>query len=110
MWCAYPSCFQEAAAHCVSCGRQYCNVHCADWVYRTGDLLRECDLCQHHLTLEQVRAEHPPGIFRSVSAISLFLCAVALGVLIDTTAKGSGVIAVGVLVLAFIAFATCVLH
>ena len=110
MWCAYPSCFRGASAHCVSCGQQYCSVHCADWVYRAGDLLPECDLCQRHLSIEQVREAHPPGIFRCVGAITLFLGAIALSVLIETNAKGSGVVTVGVFLIAFIAFGTCVQH
>ncbi|HZS00507.1 MAG TPA: hypothetical protein VFE37_17460 [Chloroflexota bacterium] len=110
MWCAYPRCFREAAARCVTCGRQYCAGHCSPWVYSAGDGLYECALCERHLTPGQVRAETPPDLLASVGAVGFFLVAVAVGTAMDVAAKGPGIIVLSVFALAFVFMARCVSH
>ena len=110
MWCAYPRCFREASARCVTCGRQYCERHCSRWVYGSADMLHECDLCERHLTPEQVRADNPPDVITAVGAVGFFLVAVALGLAADVAAKGPGLIVLSVFALAFLVMARCVSH
>lgn len=110
MWCAYPRCFRQAAARCVTCGRQYCADHCAPWVYTAADTLHECAPCAQHLTPAQLRAQTPDDPITSVAAISVFLLAVAAGTAADVAAKGPGVIVLSVFVLAFVVLARCVSH
>ncbi len=110
MWCTYPRCYQEAEARCVTCGQAFCTNHCAHWVYRSGDSIRECDLCQQHVTAEQVRAAHPRGLVASAVGIGLLLLAVAGGVAADVKARGDGLLALSVFAIAFLLFATCIQH
>jgi hypothetical protein len=110
MWCSYPRCFRERSARCVTCGQAYCDEHCSHWVYGSADRVHECDLCRQHLTPEQFRREHPPGLLASSSGISLLLLSIAVGIAFDIAAKGSGLIALWTFALAFVAFATCMQH
>ncbi|HEY7066502.1 MAG TPA: hypothetical protein VII06_33830 [Chloroflexota bacterium] len=110
MWCAYPHCFREASARCVTCGRQYCPNHCAPWVYGGADRVHECELCQQHLTPAQLRAQLGVDLVTSVSAVSMFLVAVAVGIAADVAAKGPGLIVLTVFSVAFLLMTRCVSH
>jgi hypothetical protein len=110
MWCAYPRCFRQAAARCVTCGREYCGGHCSPWVYGAADSLFECALCERHLTPGQVRAETPPDVLTTVGAVGLFLAAVVAGTAMDLAARGPGIIALAVFAVAFLFLARCVSH
>jgi hypothetical protein len=110
MWCAYPRCFRQAAARCVTCGRQYCAGHCSPWVYAAADSLHECELCSQHLTPGQLRAQLPPDVITGVAAVAFFLVAVAAGTAADVAAKGPGVIVLAIFVMAFVVMARCVSH
>lgn len=110
MWCAYPRCFQEPCLRCVTCGRLYCADHCAHLLFEAGMVLHECNLCHEHLSLEEVRLAHPPGLLASIVGITLLLTAVALGIAVDVSTRGSGFIALWTFALAFLVASACLHH
>jgi hypothetical protein len=110
MWCAYPRCFRGAEERCDTCGRRYCLDHCSHLVLVAGMRLHECDLCHAHVSLDEARAAHRPGLVASTFAVILFLVAVAVGTAVDVLARGTGFIAFWSFTLAFIALTTCLQH
>src|SRR4029077_3956079 len=109
MFCAYPRCFHLASVRCPTCGRKYCEDHCADWVaQRPGEFLQECDLCKQNLTPVRERANPPPGPVTVIGALGLFLLTIGIGTAIDVSARGNGFIILWIFALAFFAFASCV--
>jgi hypothetical protein len=103
MRCTYPHCYREAELRCANCRQRYCTRHCGDRVSDAGERTAECDLCDPVVAAEIAPAPSPLAGLADVGAVILFLAIVALGVAIDITAKGSGLIALWVFTGAFIA-------
>jgi hypothetical protein len=104
MRCAFPRCYREAETRCPKCKRVYCPRHCGDRVFASGERVPECDLCDPIVAAELSKGRSPLATVLDYAAVAVFLILVALGIAIDITARGSGLIALWVFVGAFIAF------
>lgn len=80
--------------------------HCGDRVFASGDRVPECDLCDPVVAAELAKGRSPLATVAEYGAVVVFLLVVALGIAIDVTARGSGLIALWVFVGAFVAFVT----
>jgi hypothetical protein len=103
MRCSYPYCFREAETRCATCHQVYCTRHCGDRVFDSGIRVPECDLCDP--ATAPVHAETPPVLAAVAAggAVAVFLAVVSLGIAIDVTVRGQGLVALWVFVGAFVA-------